>query len=282
MNISHKGDIVISENTGNELEAIKGYWTEERMENAKPVACPQIAHSDLVSTQQGEPKSDLTKPKDADTSKKPFLYGGKYFFSDYYGNDFCGSAQLCGHTRLILTAGHCVIDASKKDPEFHRNCMFARIHPNKKVEINPVGIRCIRVEYLKGNIGFDYAFGILQYSSGVTEFPSPVYVRGLQVGDEVIATGYPDNYGKGNKMQQTQGKIIYKTDLPTIGGAVIQMDNNPMGGGCSGGAWYRPNNNSIVGINTFAYGPEAETTLWGPYFGKEFDELNEIMWRMLG
>ncbi|WGZ32828.1 hypothetical protein [Xylella fastidiosa] len=102
------------------------------------------------------------------------------------------------------------------------------------------------------------------------------------------AIGYPVNYGhKGfflQKVNGSKGKIFDFVDSQgNVISKVVQMLDNPMLEGSSGGAWIAKLNaskkgygNYAVGLNSFGY-TEEPTITYGPYFDKKvFKLLNKV------
>jgi hypothetical protein len=94
---------------------VVSYWTDERMQNAKPAK--------RVAGQSPKAKPGGSSP--ATSTEVPLPYPsaeGKVFFTDSGVNYVCsGSALLSTNESVVWTAGHCVNDGPG---DFHTNFMF--------------------------------------------------------------------------------------------------------------------------------------------------------------
>ena len=52
------------------------------------------------------------------------------------------------------------------------------------------------------------------------------------------------------------------------------MLGNPMGGGCSGGAWVKSGTNKVVSVNSYSYSNSPDNQ-YGPLFTEDFEKLLE-------
>lgn len=116
--------------TAAERRQVLTYWTEGRMEAARPVTAP------APKTQAGEPErgAPFTAPPTrellaARTPGEPWTGGGavarttgRVFFTTQAGrNSSCsGTAVTSANKSVVLTAGHCV----KMNGAFHTNWVF--------------------------------------------------------------------------------------------------------------------------------------------------------------
>lgn len=278
----------------NDLAAVESYWTDERMANAIPVSMPEISQEELArlkkkataiqaeetrSVDSFDPDSDSDDtPTDlegaaksrANVKKRPFWNGGKFFFTKSDGKDYAGSAQFCGSPYIILTAAHCVRDNVTGD--YYTNFMFRRAYKNgggQKVSIKKA---VTQAGWVTGSnivaYDLDYSFMVANKESGAgwlgwqTNIPYSSFT----------AIGYPSNIEKGKYMQQFTGQ------LSTNAGGVVSMLNNPMGPGCSGGAWIgdltipHVGGNYAIGLNSYSVSGQTDTE-WSPLFDSAFADL---------
>lgn len=248
-----------------ELRRTDEYWTEERLAGAKPLQITLPAREDSSSSQIEETKPEGSAPvTEADVSSSPFRSGGKWYMT-HDGQDFSGSAQFCGDPRLALTAAHCV--RVRDTGEWCTNIRFERGKKNRSGRIFHVKAVAVKAGWSKnGSWALDYAFGITAESCDVetlgykTDAPYST----------VTAIGYPFNFGDSERMQRCSG-----AQKPDETGIVAMLDN-PMGGGCSGGAWLggslqTPADCFAVGLNSFSKNNDPKE--YGPLFDAGFVSL---------
>ncbi len=271
---------IVSSPSAQSLEALLEYWTEERIAKAIPIAptppskeererlakIPLELSPGAPRTVEGSPGEVGGEPERANVEKRPFWNGGKLFFTKPDGKDYYGSAEFVGDKRVLLTAAHCVIDEYSKTPRWYKNFHFRRAYDNGGGQ--KVGWQCMAVwnlffEYGR-NLAYDYAFIHTNTDSGAgwlgmkSDVPYPSWT----------AIGYPKERDKGERMQRVDGT------KGTVSGGLVEMLGNPMGGGCSGGAWIAEltiphvGGNYAIGLNSFGESPNE----YSPYFdGLTFD-----------
>jgi hypothetical protein len=286
-------DVLIHEQDESTLQAVVEYWTEERMANAVPFPLPSISQEEFEKlTEDGEglaPESSQSidssddaeasfganpvdgTPTRANVNERPFWNGGKLFFSDDKGNNYWGSAQFCAHNQMVLTAAHCVMNATTG--QWYTKFHFVRAYSigfGQRVGVRAVGVW---TWWSKPPVGvnryaYDYAWAITKEKSGAgwmglhTHMPYPAF----------LAIGYPNNYGAGQSMYRVDGTE------GTISENIVQMVGNPMRKGCSGGAWVKiiGDKNWVVGINSFSKSLQPDNE-YGPYLERVFFDLYTYM-----
>ena len=266
----------------NEAETSETYWTEERMQNAEPLPLPEVSDEDFQRLLDGtEPAPDAPRileegeavmvpgvPTQADVGTRPFWNGGVLFFTKPDGKDYQCTAAFMGQNNTLMTAAHCVRDGSTG--AWYSNFNFRRAYDNGGGQ--SVGWKCAMAYYMwaspPNNYKYDYAFILANTTSGVgwlglkTQIPYSTWT----------AIGYPQNYGNNKYMYEVEG------DKGPIGGGIVQMNNNPMNFGASGGAWIAElttphvGGNYAVGLNSFIRSSDPGK-MWGPYFDSEFYSL---------
>lgn len=256
------------------------YWTEERIANAVEMPIPELTDEDkakfkyyppkdqsekVVEPSAGEQGSEIALTADgtvteANVKQRPFWNGGKLFFTTPDGDSSC-TAQFVGSNRVLMTAAHCVMDG--KTGKWYKNFNFRRAYNSGGGQ--NVGWECASVYkawYDTGseNYPYDYAFLYTNTDSGAGWL-------GFRTGipySSWTAIGYPKNFYCAKKMGRVTG------NKGTVGTGVIQMDDNPMYKGASGGAWIGDLNsastsgNYAIGLNSYA--TSDVTSLWGPQF----------------
>lgn len=276
---------------------IEEYWTEERMENAIPMPNPEISEEEfqrLINTPQEEESKSQEESKSVESSfvgesevivytagvptranvnERPFWNGGKFFFTKPDGGNYVCSAEFVGSNRVIMTAAHCL--RSKDTGEWYSNFLFRRAYENGGGQA--VGWKCAALwsDWFVGsdkpyNWKRDYGFLYADRDSGAgwlglrTHIPYSTWT----------AIGYPSNYGS--------NKYMYKVDgsKGTVGNGIVEMKDNPMRSGNSGGAWIgdlttpHVGGNYAIGLNSF-HGSDP-TSEFGPYFDSNTFRLFEF------
>jgi hypothetical protein len=262
-----------------EMEKILEYWTSERMEKAEPISVPELSQeefekyvsvqeedqgeNDIYTIHQDARNEMLGTPFPADVDKRPYWCGGVIFFSDKNGRNYKGTAEFVGNSRMIMTAAHCVRNGRTGD--WYQNFLFVRGYNRgrgQRIALITVGTQDA---WVGSHYEYDYAFG---YTQADTE----TGWLGLQTGmlhEEFQAIGYPENFGEGQVMYAVDGK------RGEIKSGIVQMVGNPMGRGCSGGAWIAnlsseggASRNLSVGLNSFRYANEPNN-MYGPLFTRD-------------
>jgi hypothetical protein len=254
-------------------EALRDYWTPERKAAAQPV------EEVLFDGTRAEKTSIAIAP--ADISVQPFSTGGKMFFTKN-GEDRVASAQFCGDKRIALTAAHCIRD--KDTGAWSENVWFERAY---RYGFSPGvyaanTLTCREAWTETKNYRWDFAFFVTDEPSPVTPLPFALQMPFTRV----TQFGYPVAYDKGQVMQTSDGNITrdaatynrrgneHDLDINTDTG-LAKMDNNPAGGGCSGGAWVGINTCTVASVNSFHYTSDP-TCEYGPIFGAEFQSLYDF------
>lgn len=271
-----------------EPEASDDYWTEERVAAAQPTPPPSPEELKASPAEAGPPQQlldalrsfppsllsfdgdgsgmsteevadgEVTK---ANVKQRPFWNGGKLYYTMQNGNDFVASAQFVASNRVLMTAAHCIIDI--KTGLYNKNFQFRRAYNDgggQKVSI--IGDLILTAYYNNGSVNgaYDYAFMRTGTDSGAGWL-------GFQTGlpyNKFTAIGYPSNYFGGKSMARVTGT------KGNITSNIATMVDNPMGPGCSGGAWIgdvitdHVGGNYAIGLNSSSSGsPDDEQ---GPYF----------------
>ncbi|WP_299223910.1 hypothetical protein [uncultured Psychroserpens sp.] len=269
-----------------ELNAIEDYWTEERMRNAIPLPALEISEKDLIKLKQKKKSNDDVEsiegkkfnydsfnitPKDADVSKQPFCCAGKLFFTKPNGKDYTGSAEFCGDDQIVLTAAHCVRDHTTG--AWFNKIMFYPAYANGGNEKFAVKIKTTRKKWVNNKksepFRYDYSFLVTNKKSKTGYLGWKTYNRY----SEWTSIGYPLNYGNAEYMKEVKGDVA-STKL-----GLIEMSNNPMTEGCSGGAWIGDLNSSdkrggnyAIGLNSF-FSRLKPGFMWSPKFDSKFEDL---------
>ncbi|MCD8459797.1 hypothetical protein LPH44_12045 (plasmid) [Xylella taiwanensis] len=293
-------------------ESAEKYWTEERMRTAKPMPMPIVSTEELSRIEaearfessmrnnrkekqqvlviepspvewEAEGKSDSFPiinanavegvPEEADVDQRPFWNAGRLYFTTSTGDYMC-TAEFVGSNQILMTAAHCLMD---DNGNWHTNIVFApRYRGGKRFKNSGTGCKSVPSNYItKDGINHvaDYGF--------ITSNRSGPGWLGLKIRipyTKWTAIGYPDNYKGGRHLMRVDGSkgSSYENDT-------VQMLNNPMGEGSSGGAWIAEVNTSnsvggnyAIGLNSFS-SPGDRNTTYGPYFNQyTFDIFNKV------
>ena len=268
-------------NTKQQMLATEKYWTKKRMESATPMPSPTLSEEELQNlleryraesaTDKGDqilsapasaPKPMASGvPTRANVKERPYWNGGKLYFKNAEGKDYICSAEFSGQNNILLTAAHCVRDG--KTGKWHSNFVFYRAYNGGGGQ--RLGWTCASAYYMwaspPNNFKYDYAFIHTNGNSGagwLGLMPNIPY-------STWTAIGYPVNYSKNKYMYKVVGQ------KGTNSGGVVEMKNNPMREGASGGAWIgdvtvpHVGGNWAIGVNSF-YRQGNTTSLYGPLF----------------
>lgn len=276
------------------LSETDDYWTEERLREAEPYPMPALSEEEfermlelppMIERQvpeapeffpSGRPEGALSTEGDVETANVkdfPFSAGGKFFFTKKSnGKDYTCSAEFVSTKRVYMTAAHCVYDA--KNQKWHKNFKFKRAYKDGGGQ--KVLWKCMSIwtSYYSPstNYAYDYAFvyankdsngGWLGYRSGIP------YASWTSI-------GYPANYGSAKKMKTVVGT------KGSIQGGVVEMKDNPMGHGSSGGAWIGDLSSSdgwsnfAIGLNSFGYDSQPNS-MYGPLFNSSTNNLRDYV-----
>lgn len=174
---------------------------------------------------------------------QPFLNIGKLGFKKYEDKQhktkrctaqFVGSDAVTGKN-VLMTAAHCVFNVDADI--WNSNFTFYRAYDaetGNPTYAQKVGWSCIAIyeEYHvpSKDRSYDYAF-ILTDIASTAEAPGYLTLKLAAEPQSVTSVGYPANFGSGKSMVQVAGV----SQVPE--GGTVEMLNNPMNGGSSGGAW---------------------------------------------
>lgn len=267
--------VVIYNNSVNKSD----FWTPEKLKSAKPlplIELPESIYKKLKKTDSVNQKkvADEGIPQKADVSRKPYNIAGKLYFTNDAGDALYCSAQFVGSAGLLLTAGHCIRDENTGD--WRNNFHFVQadengIGTNKfdwKYAVTWSDLYSTQNTHI--NWGRDYAFIHVNgtNSKGFMGWKLDVPY------DTFTEIGYPGTFENGKYMMEIKGhKGTVSTD-PKI----VQMVNNPMRHGNSGGAWVgaigdnNSTNNYVIGVESFSYNNDSNST-YSPYLDNDFTTL---------
>lgn len=247
------------------------FFTSDNFPNAKPVPLPLLTAHELARL-----GIDVNVNKD---SRKQFFGGaalrsvnvdmaphntmGKLFFRHYDGTAFECSGQYIDEY-IVMTAAHCVYDVDTST--WHRNFLFIQQYRgNHGRRYSGFPRRVKHAIAHKGwasrgseNYAYDIAF-LAMVEPTVTTWLTVGYPENFY---KLASYGYPSNFYGGQLLMRYDGE---KGDLSQT---VVEMPFNPMGQGCSGGAWIASDaeKHYAVGVNSFNY--EGRVSIFSPRFAK--------------
>ena len=256
------------------LTAIE-YWTSDRIARAKPFPLPKLSESDFLKLYNDEaaPYDDsnaqiITDPADITASYGnpvrpnirafPYRIVGKLFFTIGETDYQCSGSYVAED--VILTAAHCVRD---NDGTWAKNIIFRRAYDNGGGQ--SVRHICLATHggWVSNNstrYNWDYAF-IKTIDSSTAGY---LGIRKGLPNYSFESIGYPRNFGSGEYMQKVLGRI------GNVSGRIMEMLDNPMSSGSSGGPWVHGKH--AFSVNSFEYETRPDRT-YGPVFGDNAENL---------
>jgi hypothetical protein len=250
-------------------EAVREYWTAERMRNAIPVYHDRAA------------KENRAKPGSGTSSWTSFeadLAGGQYtdkrhgkvFFSDGGSNYVCsGTALADGSRSVVWTAGHCTVEGGGGTDAPYDNWMFA---PAYRDGVRPLGSFSADVFFVHSTWDVDLNYGrdfaavrVVGDLDTVTRVPGFALATGYATSTATTSLGVMESHGypaegkfNGQRQNVCRSNVIRRDqgDPPTMG---INCDSN---GGSSGGGWV-DSAGRIASVNSYGYG-SLRNVMFGP------------------
>ncbi|MEO3802935.1 peptidase [Nonomuraea sp. B1E8] len=276
--------------SASERRQVLTYWTERRMEAAKPLNAPGPetgAKKTMAEPAEGTPwtappsgaRKNGATLQAARSSGTPWTRGGsvvkttgRVFFTTQGRNASCsGSAVTSANKSVVLTAGHCV----KMNGAFHTNWVFVPGYDNGK---RPFGTwaatRLLTTPQwnAREDINFDIAAAVVAPLEGRT-LVDVVGGQGVAFNQprrqQMYAFGYPAAAPyDGSKLIHCSGRTFDDLAMSKDHGLTCNMT-----GGSSGGPWMLNFNESTGlgtqnSVNSFKYN-FAPNWMFGPYFGNE-------------
>jgi len=219
-------------------EAVKAYWTTERMETAIPMVKYLDNEGDDVVVNDTACKKGTNVPKvgsfyvDKPLTYEPFKQIGKVFFSIGKNNYVCSGSSVGGG--VVLTAGHCVGEAGT----YYTNWIFM---PQYKSGVNPsigsftANSLCALTQWMQnGDFARDVAFAVV--SSTLEDKVGKLHLTfDIETSCYWAPTGYPAaSPWTGQLMAQTYNiqSLTDRSMTPNTRGV-----SSTLNGGCSGGPW---------------------------------------------
>lgn len=279
-------------------ENAKGYWTQDRMNSAKPIelVVDELTGVGRIQSAAGAKSSGRTNTTSgsttiqatADWPGNPIAQTavGKVFFSTSAGNFVCSGALVKDgnpNIAIVATAGHCVWEQNSSGGAFATNWIFVPDYDS-----NPNGTRwaaaalAVRNEFASQTsfntvaLQNDWAFALINPVSG--SLPdgndSNAYslsISGFTAKNTSFAFGYPAAAPfDGRSLKYAGATIFVDPNTKSTWGM-----NSSMTGGASGGPWLSNGNSrdglqfgasgSISSVNSYKYNRDS-TKMYGPIF----------------
>lgn len=274
-------------------DSVLDYWTDSRMENAKPADAGDAATSaeqPPAPKAAGEPKAfegtdpplNLARSGRHAQEQDPVPTEGKIFFTGSDGFDYMcsGTAVISDNESTVWTAGHCVHGGAGQ--EYHSNWIFIPAYDDGDA---PYGIWT--AETLSTPTGWA-RYSSFKYDVGAaTVAPNEGVTLGDTVGMEGIAfnqaaaqtwtsLGYPAGRPfDGSDLYSCKSRTLGRHNPDRLTGQRTIYIRCDMNGGSSGGGWFFTmdgnryvgslNSYGIVGHRNFMFGPyqgPAAYALW--------------------
>lgn len=248
-----------------EQERVEAYWTEDRMDEAKPAA------ERLGKGSAGAPGCKGKKCTTAAVPEEPQPELGKVFFTLGGTNYVCsGTATTSGNSDVVTTAGHCLHEGPGS---FATNFAFVPAYENGA---EPYGKWTAKELFTtaewaaSGDFEYDAGFAVMNTNAGGASLTDVVgsypiafnKARGLQY----QSFGYPAAAPfDGQTLWSCTGTV---KDDPY--GATTQGLPCDMTGGSSGGGWIT--GGALNSVNSYKYRADS-STMYGPYFGSTIEAV---------
>lgn len=274
---------------------VRGYWTPERMANARPASellagLPAPKNQIDPGVRGTTPATRVAAQPIGDPSRAAYRMHGKVFLTNRDGipatgdNYFCsGTVVPARHKRLVVTAGHCVYGFG----EFATNWMFI---PGKDGAREPYGrwtaVRLATTRQFEASEDLAYDVGMAKIAKrDGKRLQKVVGARRIAFGlgrdQRFDAFGYPaDPPFSGSRLYHCPAQA----ESPDMS---MQPPTNridcSMTGGASGGGWL-VDGRRVNSVTSYGYdcprvldvcvGPDPDgAKLYGPYFGNTIRKL---------
>ncbi|WRH26456.1 hypothetical protein GC088_07560 [Arthrobacter sp. JZ12] len=258
-------------------EALKAYWTPERMKNAKPgntinsqgwgeqgrSIMPKAGNATLATPEKN------ASPATRAGSPTPVSHIGKVFFTMGGQNYVCSANSVqSGNQSTVATAGHCTYDI---DAGWATKFVFVPAYNNGA---SPYGMWAAAslhstTEWVSRNdISYDGAFAVVEPLNGRTLAATVGASNiGFNLARNLTYTAY--GYPAARPFNGETLKSCYGTaSADRIGGTQSQGIPCDMTGGSSGGPWFIGSGSGGTqnSVNSFGYNIQ-KNVMYGPYFG---------------
>lgn len=264
-----------------------GFWTRDRMKNAKPPVPSEARrrrHEERIAALRAEGKlpqmergtgcagsEEVKMTNFEDYQTAPYYAIGKVFFS--IGNsEYVCSGSIAQKRNLVWTAAHCIYDHDFNDyvtdwiflPQYFNNTAPLGMYYATRIFAPGQYISADREEYDYGIAEFSSNFPSSYGSfSLVTNIDSPGTTN-------YIAYGYPQGDPfDGQFINRCSSLGCYRD--PTTSPRSVGIDCTSTGGS-SGGPWLVNGNTQIAGVVAYGY-DELPGELYSPFFDDDTQDF---------
>ncbi len=257
---------------------VRGYWTAQRMEGARPL--------DLVLGADGQPRLRLGRATPLagasfvnapSPTAAPFSANGRLFVRIDSRNGYCSATAIDSPTRqLVLTAGHCLNPGSLyRGNHWYRDLLFVPAYTGGKAPFGAFPARRKKVfappQWTNhDNPDFDLgAFLVLPNNRGINVADAvgggAEIALDLPRNQRFASFGYPGNF---KRMQTCAGGYAGDDGLTRrLAGPPTMSIGCRWAPGASGGGWL-VEDGRINGLNSYLNIADRSRT-YGPYFTRE-------------
>jgi len=259
------------------LQSIVDYWTPERMASAEPMNPITVNEYDIPlfnDRQKTDGAEKILTPSAPlpGTRNRPATAGKVYFVMNGRNYLCSGSCVNAQNRDTVLTAGHCVYDATAK--KWATNWIFV---PQYSLGSRPFGTFTWRKMATKngwmngGQWDHDVGLVVMNTNDKGQHIQDVTGGLGITINaprqGATHSFGYPMNINSGETMSTCSGTPSSPTYVAGFTGLQITCG---MTGGCSGGPWVQQYNTNTfsgqqVSVNSFII-TNRPNNLYGPYF----------------
>jgi hypothetical protein len=266
--------------------ALTEYWTDQRLQDAKPMEVPVLDPRTLAPVAPAEPKSGTPRsgpPKagprpdsgvSGSVSARPLYWAGRLAFNSNEGPATC-SAQFVA-PGILATAAHCIQD--DKTGRWFTHFLYQHQYVREKARnFQTECVAAYRGWVSTDNSRWTWDFAMIKLRGG-----TDIGHFGWQYGwwgkyNSVPKIGYPAAIERAQVIQVEFGTVIKGWDAKIVG---LNHGNPRNAEGSSGGAWVggwetsgsNPQSNYIISVTSHHMGDERGTS-YGPYWDESFVQL---------
>lgn len=262
-------------------QRILDYWTDERLEAARPLEAIRDENGDPVIRRGDREAFNHPAPFEsgpvANPSAPPNTINGKVFGRIRgIGQYECSATSLDALNRnLIMTAGHCVAEPGL---DLANRIVFI---PSYEDGVRPYGtwvfdkIFVLKSWRKRQNFNFDFSAVRMSPQAGTGSNLQDV-VGGVPISTNYpveqtyTSVGYPANIDDGQIMRYCTGPFAGRDPQPLPNGPLPIAMGCDMLQGASGGGWFA--NGSLVSVTSFGYQNHKDIG-YGPYLGSKAQSL---------
>jgi len=262
--------------------AAKAFWTRDRLQSARPAEMPQLTveeHNRMhAQSRQLFRRRKRTKVASSGAARTALVEDvndiALFPYSAVGRLSYLNTSNVSGwctgqfvSASIVLTAAHCVRE--QKSGDLYEKLAFFRQYEDGNGEYFAVRRVVTHVKFLTstGFRPFDYA---LLEVEGVSPDHTQL-VTGVPHTDW-FAVGYPENIRAGQFLQRTKGV------KSGASGSLVEMTNNSMLDGASGGGWFHTDagGTEVIGINVAYFSADPEK-MSSPLFDSDIETMKKYL-----